>query len=140
MLLRPRTLMTALLGKARRGGHERGDANVEMIIVFPVFAAMFFAVLQGAIWLDAGNIAQAAANTAYNETRTYDGTAGEGTAAGYDFINAKGKGLEGPNVAVNRTAENVTVTVTGRSLTLIPGWFGTEISRTVTGPVERWVN
>lgn len=140
MLLRPRAFMTALLGKARRGGHEHGDANVEMIIVFPVFAAMFFAILQGAIWLDAGNIAQAAGNTAYNEARTYDGTSGEGTAAGYDFITTKGKNLDGPNVAVNRTADTVTVTVTGHSLTLIPGWFGTDVTRTVTGPVERWVN
>lgn len=140
MILQPRALMTALLTQAKRGGHERGDANVEMIIVFPVFAAMFFAILQGAIWLDAGNIAQAAANTAYNEARTLDGTSSEGTAAGYDFITTKGKNLDGPNVAVNRTAENVTVTVTGNSLTLIPGWFGTNVSRTVTGPVERWVN
>jgi Flp pilus assembly protein TadG len=138
-MLRSRTLMTAL-SKARRGGHERGDANVEMIIVFPVFAAMFFAILQGAIWLDAGNIAAAAATTAYNTARTYDGTGSDGTAAGNDFISTKGTNLDGSNVSVNRTATTVTVTVTGRSLTLIPGWFGTEITRTVTGPVERWSN
>ena len=140
MLSRSRALLTAVLTSAEHGGRERGVANVEMIIVFPVFAAMFFAILQGAIWLDAGNIAQAAANTAYNSARTYDGTNGGGTSAGYDFISAKGKNLDGPTVNVNRTATTVTVTVIGHSLTLIPGWFGTDISRTVTGPVERWVN
>jgi hypothetical protein len=140
MLSRSRFLMTALLAKVERGSYERGDANVEMIIVFPVFAAMFFAILQGAIWLDAGNIAQAAANTAYNSARTYDGTSAGGNSAGYIFISTRGKNLDTPTVEVDRTAATVTVTVTGHSLTLIPGWFGTNVSRTVTGPVERWVN
>jgi Flp pilus assembly protein TadG len=140
MLRRSLTRRPTLLEKfIEQGGRERGDSSVEMVLVFPVFAAMFFAVLQGAIWFDAGNIAQAAANAAYNEARSYDGTSGTGTTAGYDFLEGQNS-LLNPTVTVTRTATEVTVTVTGESLTLIPDWFGTEVERTSTGPVERWVD
>lgn len=122
-----------------RGGRERGDANVEMALVFPVFAAIFFLIIQGALWFDAGNVAQAAANAAYNAARTYDGTTATGTQAGYDFLEGQNN-LTGATVTVTRTATEVTVVVTGQSLTLIPNLFATNIERTSTGPVERWVD
>lgn len=110
-----------------------------MVLVFPVFAAMVFAIIQGAIWYDAGNVAQAAATVALNEARTYQSTATAGSNAGNTFLADNGANLKSPNVSVARTPTAVTVTVTGHSATIIPGWFGTNISRTVTGPVERWV-
>jgi Flp pilus assembly protein TadG len=140
MLRRPLMRRPALLENLlERGGRERGDANVEMIIVFPVFAALFFVILQGAIWYDAGNVAQAAANAAYREASALDGTSTSGSTAGYDFLDGQNS-LSGGAVTVVRTATEVTVTVTGESLTLIPNWFGTQVERTSTGPVERWVD
>jgi len=132
--------VTAVLARCRRGGHERGDSLVEMILVLPVFGGMFFAIVQGAIWADARNLATAAANTAYSNARAYDGTTTGATDAGYQFLETSGRNLDGAVVTVNKTATTVTATVTGHSLTLIPGWFGTDITRTVTGPVERWVD
>jgi len=122
-----------------RGASERGDANVEMILIFPVVAAIFFGFVQGAIWLDASNAAQAAAQVAYNSARTYDGTSTDGSQAAETFISKNAHNLQGANVQVNRNATTVTVTVTGHSLTIIPGLFGTNITKTFTGPVERWV-
>lgn len=46
--------------------------------------------------------------------------------------------MSGSNVVVQRTAETVTVTVTGTVATLLPG-LPVTVSRTVTGPTERWV-
>lgn len=134
-----RSALRRLLRLPERDARERGDANVEMVLVFPVFAAMVFAIIQGAIWYDAGNVAQAAATVALNEARTYQSTATAGSNAGNTFLADNGANLKSPNVSVARTPTAVTVTVTGHSATIIPGWFGTNISRTVTGPVERWV-
>lgn len=124
----------------RRGDAQRGDASVENVLIFPVFAVMIFAIIQLAIWMDAGNVAQAAATTAMNASRAYQSDSTNGINAGYSFLRTSGSSLTGPNVSVNRTATDVTVTVTGTSLTIIPGLFPTQVTRSVTAPVERWVD
>ena len=43
------------------------------------------------------------------------------------------------HVDVQRTPTMVTITVTGRPVSLLPGVTLPEISRSATGPVERWV-
>lgn len=137
-MMTPRKLRS-LLGTTEQSDSERGDSNVEMVIVFPVALLIFFAIIQGAIWFNAGNVAQAAAAAAYNEARTYNGTDSDGVTAGTKFLEANSGTLNGPSVSVTRTATTVTVTVTGTSMSLIPG-LGTNITRTVDGPTERWVN
>lgn len=123
----------------KRGQAERGDATVEMVLILPVFAVFFFLLVQGGIWLDAGNVAQAAANRALNEARTYQSSASAGAAAAEEFLADNGSSLKSSNVSVTRNATQVSVTVTGKSLEIIGGWLGTDVTRTVTGPVERWV-
>lgn len=123
----------------KRGQAERGDATVEMVLILPVFAVFFFLLVQGGIWLDAGNVAQAAAVRALNEARTYQSTAMAGTAAAEEFLADNGSSLKNSSVSVTRNATQVSVTVTGNSLEIIGGWLGTDVTRTVTGPVERWV-
>jgi Flp pilus assembly protein TadG len=134
----PRPIRT-LLGKTAQGDSERGEATVEMVIVFPVALVIFFGIIQGAIWFNSGNVAQAAAAVAYNEARTYNGSDSDGVTAGTKFLQANSGSLSGPAVSVTRTATTVTVTVTGTSISIIPG-LGTNITRTVSGPTERWVN
>jgi Flp pilus assembly protein TadG len=136
MATRPsfRRTLTAL---RRAGASERGSQTVEGIIVLPVLFGVFFLIVQGAVWLHAGNIAQASASSAYNSARLYDGSAADGVAAGTATAEQSGTMLVGSAVAVDRTATTVTVTVTGNAPTLVPGW-DTFVERTVSGPVERW--
>jgi hypothetical protein len=129
-----RRTLTAL---RRAGASERGSQTVEAIIVLPVLFGIFFLIVQGAVWLHAGNIAQASASSAYNSARLYDASAADGVAAGTATAQQSGTVLIGSAVAVDRTATTVTVTVTGNAPTLVPGW-DTHVERTVSGPVERW--
>jgi Flp pilus assembly protein TadG len=137
MATRPffRQTLTAL---RRAGASERGSQTVEAIIVLPVLFGIFFLIVQGAVWLHAGNIAQAAASSAYNSARLYDAGAADGVAAGTATSQQAGSILTAAEVAVDRSATTVTVTVSGNAPTLIPGW-DTRVERTVSGPTERWI-
>ncbi|POH71197.1 TadE protein [Cryobacterium zongtaii] len=137
MLRRPR-FRTTLTALRREGASERGSQTVEAIIVLPVLFGVFFVIVQGAVWLHAGNIAQAAASSAYNAARLYDSVAADGVAAGTASAQQTGTVLDGAVVEVDRTMTTVTVTVTGNAPTLVPGW-DTRVERTVSGPVERWI-
>lgn len=134
------SLVRNLLHTARRarGEDERGSAAVEAIMIVPVVLMIFFGLIQGAVVLQANNVAQAAASTAYNAARLYDASTEDGVNAGNTALTQAGTILSGTNVVVQRTAQTVTVTVTGTSATIIPG-LPASISRTVTGPTERWV-
>jgi Flp pilus assembly protein TadG len=122
----------------RRGEEERGSAAVEAIMIIPVVILIFFGIIQGAVVLQAHNVAQAAASTAYNTARLYDASSHDGMSAGEAALTQAGTILSGTNVVVQRTPQTVTATVTGTAATLIPG-LPAMISRTVTGPTERWV-
>lgn len=108
-----------------------------MVIVFPLFVILLFSIVQGAVWYSARSAAQAAAATALNAARTYQSDSSDGIAAGEAFL-ARKSIVSGGRVSVSRSDTTVTVTVTGRSVSLVPG-LPLEVSSTVTGPVERWV-
>ena len=137
MLGRPR-FRTTLTALRREGASERGSQTVEALIVLPILFGVFFVIVQGAVWLHAGNIAQAAASSAYNAARLYDAVAADGVAAGTASAQQTGTVLDAAVVVVDRTTTTVNVTVTGTAPTLVPGW-DTHVERTVSGPVERWI-
>lgn len=122
----------------RRDALEHGAAAIEAVIIVPLILLIIFAILQGALWFQAGAVAQAAATTAYNQARAYKATPATGIVAGDQFLQSHPGNITGGNVNVNIGATQVTVTVTGTSAALIP-FLRTDVSRTVTGPVERWV-
>ncbi len=133
-----RRVFTSTPARPGRRRDERGSAAIEAVIVLPVFLLLVFLIVQGALWYSARSAAQATATTAMNAARTYQSTAEDGVAAGDDFL-ASHTIIHDGAVTVNVTPTTVTVTVTGRSAALVPG-FAPEVSSTVTGPVERWVN
>ncbi|ALJ22528.1 TadE/TadG family type IV pilus assembly protein [Microbacterium sp. No. 7] len=113
---------------------------MELAIIFPLFGLMIFAIIIGGIYYDAGNAAQAAANIAVNEARVYGATAEQGEQAAEDFIASNAKNLHDTTVAVDRSATEVTVTVTARTNSIFESLFNSVITRTAVAPVERWVN
>lgn len=132
--------MKTILARAsalRRG--ERGSATLESVIVYPVLIIFIFGIFQGAFWFHARNLAHGAATAAYHAARTLDGSAGAGRAAGMAAIETGNGSIQNPNVTVTRSAETVVVTVTGSTALVVPGFPGSTISETVTGPVERYV-
>lgn len=119
---------------------ESGASPVDFVLIFPVLIVMLFGIIQGAMWYQAQNVAHAAASAAYNTARTSNGTPGSGQVAGDGVVAQHPGSLKGAAVAVVRTVNDVSVTVTGSAPTFVPGWGGPSVSQTVSGPTERWVN
>jgi Flp pilus assembly protein TadG len=111
---------------------------VEAVLVLPVFFLLFFGFVQGVMFYMGNNVAQGAANAAYEAARADNGTIASGTSAGHRFL-AEHTGLDHANVTVTRSATQVTVTVRGTSRTLVPLLEPPAITQGVSGPTERWV-
>lgn len=109
-------------------------------MVFPAVLAATFGLVQGALYYHARDVALAAATDGLTAARTRSGSGEEGRQVAAAFVlRAGGDGvLLGSSVASVRTATSATVTVTGRTLSLVPGLPGWSVSQTATGPVERF--
>jgi Flp pilus assembly protein TadG len=120
----------------RRG--ERGSVSIELVILLPALFALMFLGMQAALFYHARTTAIAAAQEGARAAGAEHGHASDGTAAANAFINeAGGDGvLLHTSTTVSRTATTATVTVTGSSLSVIPGWH-VHITQTATVPVER---
>lgn len=130
--------MQRIIAIARRlRSDERGFAS--SAIIAPTIFLVLFAALQFALWYQGTNVAQNAAVAAYNDARAYQSTSGTGQSSARQVLEQSGGFLQDSNVAVDRTGDTVTVDVTGRAVSMIPGVQLPAVHRTITGPVERWV-
>lgn len=130
--------MQRIIAIARRLRTDE-DGYAASAIIAPVIFLLLFTALQGALWYQGTNVAQNAAVAAYNDARAYESTTGAGQASARQVLDQAGGFLQHSNVSVNRTADTVTVDVTGQAVSMIPGVQMPAVHRTITGPVERWV-
>lgn len=121
------------------GRDERGSATLENIIIWPAVMIFLFGIFQTSLWLHARDVAHGAATVAYYEARTLNGSAEAAQTAGSNAVAASNGTINSANVSVSRTPETVSVTVSGGTALIVPGWPGSFVSETVTGPVERYV-
>ncbi|MDT0532171.1 TadE/TadG family type IV pilus assembly protein [Micromonospora sp. DSM 115977] len=105
------------------------------VIALPMIL-LTFAVVQTGLVFFAQSIALGAATQGVNAARGYQATAATGEARATSFLSAAGAGLEDEQVVVTRTATEARVTVTGRAITVLPG-FSWTITKSAHGPVER---
>lgn len=117
----------------------REDGYASEIVILPGLFLLLIAALQGALWYLGSNVAQTAAVAAYTNARAYQSTTEAGDTAGTEIIDGMPGFLKHPQVEVTRSATTVTVTITGNAESLIPGVQLPPVTRTVTGPIERWV-
>ena len=123
----------------RRGGREeRGSASIELVILLPALFALMFLGMQAALFYHARTTAIAAAQEGARAAGAEHGRTADGTAAATAFINQAGGDsvLQNASTTVSRTATTATVTVTGFSLSVIPGWH-VRTTQTATVPIER---
>ncbi|SBT40474.1 TadE family protein [Micromonospora narathiwatensis] len=132
-LIRPRP---AGRGRINPCCRDRGSSPVEFAIIALPMLLLTFAVVQTGLVFFAQSIALAAATQGVNGARGYQSTAAAGESRALNFLSTAGAGLENRQVVVTRTATEVRVTVTGRAITVLPG-FNWTISRSAHGPVER---
>lgn len=131
-----RTRLRHTLRRATRD--ERGFETAETAIVLPFLLLLILAIVQGGLWYHGTNLTQAAAVNAYEAARLYEATTADGVNAGTTTADQAGGMLTDVTVTVTRTGNEVTATVTATTPGIIPG-ANTTVTKTVTGPVERWV-
>ena len=103
----------------------------------PAVLLLVFGVLQACLVFHARSIALAAAQQGVDAARAYDAPAGSGTARAQTFAaRAAGDSLTGVTVSTSSDGTQVSVTVAGTAISLLPG-IRFNISQTSSGPRER---
>jgi hypothetical protein len=97
-----------------------------------------FLGMQAALFHHARTVAIAAAQEGARAAGAESGRESDGVGAATDFINEAGGDdvLTHASSTADRTATTATVTVTGYSLSVIPGWT-IRITQSASVPVER---
>ncbi|MBM7491893.1 Flp pilus assembly protein TadG [Micromonospora luteifusca] len=121
------------------GDRERGANPVELAVLMPLILVLLFASVQIAAVFLARSTALNAAQSGVNAQRPYQARNGAGVDRATRFLNAAGGWLVGwqttrPTCAIDDT--DVTCTVRGRSLSVIPG-VDFAVQQTAHGTVER---
>jgi Flp pilus assembly protein TadG len=120
----------------RRG--ERGSVSIELVILLPALFAVMFLGMQAALFYHARTVAIAAAQEGARAAAGESGGSSDGIRAANAFLaDAGGEGvLTTSSATADRTANTVSVTVTGRSLSVIPGW-NPQVIQSASLPLER---
>lgn len=118
--------------------HERGSSSIQMVLLMPALFAVMFLGMQGALLYHARTVALAAAQEGVRTAAGLGGSGSAGARDAYAFVADAGGDdvLQGTQVRSSRSTTNATVTVTGRSLSVIPGWAPT-VTGSASAPVER---
>ncbi|MGW4497716.1 TadE/TadG family type IV pilus assembly protein [Micromonospora sp. NPDC004336] len=122
------------------GGAERGANPVELAVALPAILLLLFASIQTAAWFVARSTALNAAQSAVNAQRLHQAPPGSGEARAVRFLRVAGGWLvdwDDPGPSCETSATEVTCTVRGRSLSVVPG-VDFPVRQTAHGTVERW--
>jgi Flp pilus assembly protein TadG len=118
---------------------DAGAVTAELAVATPLLLLIILFIIQAAVWMHAGHVAEAAANRAAQTAAEYQSSANAGQDAGTETLAALGSGvLKNPTVTVTRTATEVRVEVVGTAETVVPGIAWT-VRAVVVRPAERFV-
>ncbi|MEU1084292.1 TadE family protein [Streptomyces sp. NPDC005908] len=126
--------------RGRRWADDRGDASIQMAIVYPFVLLAAIAVIQASMWYYARQIALTAAREGVTAARTYQAGPADGTARARQVLGRiAGDSLRSVSVSASSDGERVRVQVSGVAQSLLPGVPGLTITQSASGPAERWV-
>ncbi|MFG1867671.1 TadE/TadG family type IV pilus assembly protein [Micromonospora arborensis] len=132
----------AVIAARRRlvgGDRERGANPVELAVLMPLILVLLFASVQIAAVFLARSTALNAAQSGVNAQRSYQAGSGAGVDSATGFLNDAGGWLVGWDKSAPTcvtTATDVTCTVSGRSVSVVPG-VDFAVQQTAHGTVER---
>jgi Flp pilus assembly protein TadG len=123
-----------------RPGGDTGSASVEIAILGPALLLLVFAIVQGGLWFYAHNLALAAAEEGVTTGAAYGARPDIGVVRTRTFLDQQaGDSLTATTISsAGSTPTVVRIAVTGRSLSVLPGVPGIEVTATAVGPVERF--
>lgn len=105
----------------------------------PALLLLVLAVIQFGLWAHAKDVALAAAQDGAQAARSYEGSEQAGRDRATESLDRLGPTiLRDPAVAVNRSPEQVTVTVAGSAVSVL-GFLDWPVEETAQGAVERFV-
>lgn len=146
--MRTASTVTTTARPGQPAGPDHGSAAVELVLITPVLIAMVFGLIQTALLWNARHTLGAAAQHGARQARTAVALLPVGTTtAAFDpdaqvrastlaFLQQTGgRALGDPSVAISRSGDFVTVTVTATSLGVLPGTT-VRISSSSRTPVE----
>jgi hypothetical protein len=119
--------------RRRRLGDDRGVAAT--IVLFPVFAASVFMLVQAVFWQNDRQVAAAAADNASAAVALYGSSVGAAEAAAVTQMTSAG--LRDVSVSISRGVDATTVVVSGEAPGLLAGMSVTVTARSVT-PTEAY--
>jgi Flp pilus assembly protein TadG len=122
----------------RRNRDEHGSVTIQMVFLMPALFAVMFLGLQAALYYHAREVALAAAQEGAREAGSETGTRDFGVATARTFLEDAGGSdvMTSTGVSGSRTTTTATITVTGKPLSVIPGWHVT-VTQSASVPVER---
>lgn len=126
-----------LWGRGLRSRDERGIAAPEFVIIMPLVMLIFLMLVQWSVQLYNDRIVHAAAREAAVDAASWDGTEDAGRQTANDYLADSGSDLSNTSVKINVGATEVTVTIAGDVMTLVPG-FTKRVTATATVPRERF--
>lgn len=121
----------------RRLGCERGSVALESALVMIAVMLAMLTLFHFAAAGSANESFEDAAGEALEVAAELGGTAADGHTVAAEILSTDPY-VAGYSIDINRGAGDVTVTITGNSHGFVP-FLETEITRTVTGPVERFI-
>lgn len=108
-------------------------------ILYPAVVVFCLALFQFGFFYVAGTTAQSVADLTYQQARSYQATDADGTDAADTSLTSNRALLTSGHASIVRTSTTVTVTITGQAFVILPGLALPTVTRTRTGPIERWV-
>lgn len=119
-----------------RSASDAGSVSIQAVILLPLMFSIMFLGMQGALYYHARSVAIAASQEGVRVSASEQ--PGNGPAAAADFVSAAGGEdvLRGVHITSHRSATSVTVTVSGSSMSVFPGW-DPQVTQSASVPVER---
>lgn len=115
---------------------DKGASPVELAIVAFGMLVLTFSVVQVGLVFYARSLAHVSATQAVNAARGYGATDEAGRIKARAFLEQAGAGLRNPVVTIDRVGTDVTVTVAGSAISVLP-WLSFTVEQSAHGSVER---
>lgn len=136
MIARTSTLLRLLRLRRWAEKSERGSTSIQMVVLMPALFSVLFLGLQAALYYHASTVAGAAAQDGARVAASYASSGiAAGTTTALSALDQSHGSLQNYTVVGTAGAYGPTVTVTGNSLSLIPG-LTLSVTRSASLPWE----
>ncbi|MHB1488880.1 MAG: TadE/TadG family type IV pilus assembly protein [Cellulomonas sp.] len=117
---------------------DRGAVTVQVVVLMPAMFLLMFTGMQAALIYHGRTVALAAAQEGARVAAVMSSTAQAGEVAASQFVDSAGGQdvLRDATVTATRDATTAQVTVSGTTLTVVPGWVPT-ITQSAVAPLEQ---